>query len=201
MFRQLRLLQLVIILCLPASSWAVGYFEPNISYSQGSYGIKATSTVDDTLSTQGLTLGARFGGVYDYLYLVLDAKATFMNFAKGDSTFFTDDDTSVFISAGAGIGVDWNIPIRTTLTMDLNNSVSPFDVDFSASGYRAIVSYYFNPDFLINFEYQAMDQTANSELSGSTVETEQTLTVISVGISFPFEFTYPQTSWKNKRSN
>ena len=189
---------------MASQAFSKGYFEPNIGYATGSYSHKtsfssgSSTPVDLKFPSSGLTGGLRFGGLYDYLYLLADTKITMMSIDKGNNTILTGENSGFLYTAGAGIGYDWNIPIRTTAIIDFVNQIEAFNSTLTPSGLRLIVSYYWNLDFLINFEYQSATFSQEVTAGSVTQMTDIKFQTFFVNASFPFEFSDPKTSWKRK---
>ena len=175
-----------IILILLIASWtqlasAKTIFEPGISFGMGSGEIEGVP--DSSAEATVATFGFRYGITRRYIHVT----------GIVEGTFFKGEDTDAEFSGygGLGIGYEWNIPLRTYLLLGAYD----FDTDLMGTGVE--VAYFFNQSFWIGARYVDF----KSELSANNISAELKLSTISLIVSFPFEFNYPdhwfrKTDWE-----
>ena len=161
------------------------YFEPVVGYGTGSY--KNSSGGGTTDSVVSPSVGFKFGYFVRYVYLVADARYTIINAKESVA-----EGSPALTSYGVGIGWDWNLPIRTFFGLDINSSMTVQDSKISGSGKRFALGYYLSLNALLSLEI--VSHKLSDDNSGIDVTATQTL----ITFSFPIEFVYPQTSWKDK---
>lgn len=164
------------------------YFEPIVGYGKGSTSLSATT--DGSYSTYtSPSVGFKFGYFVDYVYVVTDFRYSIVNLS-GLPAGSSQAQTNI----GIGLGWDWNIPIRTFLGLDLRVSSNVFGTTLSGGGSRYAIGYYLNMDTLLSLEF------IRAALGGDagSLEIDASYTTTLVTLSFPIEFLYPQTKWKDK---
>ncbi|MCB0355760.1 MAG: hypothetical protein KDD40_02075 [Bdellovibrionales bacterium] len=162
------------------------YFEPVAGYGKGTSDLN-TAKANTYISP---SVGFKFGYFVRYVYLVGDIRYSVLNITEESS-----DSSPGVTSYGIGVGWDWNIPIRTFIGFDLKASTSINGNSFSGSGQRIGIGYYLSLNTLLSIEF--VSQKMTFETSSSTeIDFNNSQTLLT--FSFPVEFMYPQTSWKDK---
>ena len=176
------------ILLISNSVFASMYFEPVVGYGFGSSKISTTSTssADAYLSP---SVGFKFGYFVKYVYVVTDFRYSILNIKESPS-----ESSPALTNMGLGIGWDWNIPIRTFIGIDFRASTTISDNSLSGSAQRFALGYYLDLDTLLSLEFISSKMSA--DVSGTDIEFTYSQTMVT--FSFPIEFMYPQTSWKDK---
>ena len=193
--QQLKLLiTLILVFGWISSAQAELYFEPYIGYGYGT--IKENSTTSGSTSNTydsstiiWPSLSAKFGFFYDYIYLVADGRYSVIHTKEQ-----TTESSIPLVNMGVGIGIDFNIPIRLFYILDTSANITVNDRATKATGSRLSIGYYINLEALISVEM--MNATASIENGSTTIESKISGALLTV--SFPFEFLYPRTSWKEK---
>ncbi len=177
-----------------ASSLSLGslYFEPIVGYGKGSANTTVLSGGTTASSNEvyvSPSLGFKFGYFAEYVYLALDARYSMVNFMGGSS-----NSSPALTNMGLSLGWDWNLPIRTFFGFDFRADSNIYKARTTGVGQRIGIGYYLNLKTLVslefvNFKTSGTAGTADIEVGGS-------YTLLT--FSFPIEFTYPETSWKDK---
>ncbi len=179
----MRLLFISLFCLFSSLAQAEMFFEPTVGYGNGSYTAGSGSTSLDYSTFVGPSVGAKFGVFYDYLYLVADIQYSLVN-----AKTLTVGSSIPIYQAGFGIGIDLNIPIRLFYSMDTNSRVMAAGGSIAASGSRMSIGYYLDFNIIVGLQL--------SSVSGDGDDASFNMKMIT--FSFPLEFIYPQTSWKEK---
>ncbi len=174
-------------------SWAGTIFEPSVSLGSASGSI---STVASDLSGQNANFsataanfGARYGITRRYVHVTAIIEGTLWKSDQDSGVEFTP-------FGGLGIGWEWNIPIRTYFLV----GAFEFDTDFASGGVE--LSYFFSDSMWLGLRYLNMKSKLDPITIGTTdVDVEASMNLISLVLSFPFEFNYPdhwfrKTEWE-----
>jgi hypothetical protein len=164
---------LILILICPQLLLARTIFEPNVSLNGGALDrtVNGVGTVKaDYTSLQG---GLRYGITREYIHVTVLAEGYYLNTSSDQLT----TDAKFKTNLGIGVGYEWNIPIRTYITLGF-----PFS--------SAEVSYYYSEKMTIGLRYtQLKVEVGSSKLDVNT---------FGVAVSFPIEFDYPNYWWRKK---
>lgn len=179
----MKILLVLPILFFTQTSFAKTIFEPTLSLGSatGAATVK-TELLGSTTADGGGSLasfGFRYGITRDYIHLtgILEG----MYFLPGDS----DMKANFTGFVGLGLGWEWNIPIRTYLI----TGAIEFDTDYMASGVE--LSYFISEKMWLGVRYLQYKAGVSSNISGASVEADVQANFVSVILSYPFEFNYP----------
>lgn len=177
-----------IILLVSSLSQASMYFEPTVGYGKGSAKVSTSSELSaDTYVSP--SVGFKFGYFVDYVYLVADVRYSIINVME-----LPTSSSQTHTNIGVGVAWDWNLPIRTYLALDLNTNANIEGSNLRGSGTRFGLGYYLSLNTLLSVEFVSTKFTGETEV----VDVEATYSTTMITFSFPIEFIYPQTSWKDK---
>lgn len=172
-------------------------FEPSVSLGSGSGDVSGTianTAVSGSTSALVGNFGFRYGITRRYIHVTAMLEGAML--AGGDTT------EAVFTGMlGLGIGYEWNIPLRTYLFAGAYD----FDTDFVGGGIE--VAYMVSESMWLgiraaSFKTEAKQGIETTPGTTQTVNNAQfDLTTISLVVTFPFEFNYPdhwfrKTDWE-----
>lgn len=194
----LKTLLLYVFLFAAAPAYASMFFEPLVGYGKGTlkYSEVQGSTIEDEASPPvylSPIVGARFGYFVDYVYITADVRYGIFN-VQDASTNSSPYITTMAIS----LGWDWNLPIRTYFNFDIRSEFDYGSVNYSGSGQRFGIGYYLNLDTLLSVEFASASASYEYTSNNVTYNRDINYNYTMLVLSFPIEFIYPQTSWKNK---
>ncbi|OFZ19437.1 MAG: hypothetical protein A2Z20_05165 [Bdellovibrionales bacterium RBG_16_40_8] len=158
------------------------FFEPNIGVSW------AEAKVDDSNKTSnsvGPSGGFLFGSRYDWVYLYLNATAS----------FFTSTDTSNSFYQylyGIGFGWDLNIPVRMLFGIERGIVGGSGSDSLKGNGFRGSLSFPLGKSYFLDLQYHYIDYSesiVNEDVKASVAQ-------YLLSLSFPIEFFYPEKSWR-----
>ncbi len=191
----MRLILIVTTVFFTHFAFGKTIFEPSLSVGIGSgeASISEGALAGQSASGDGTvaSFGFRYGITRRYIHLT----------GIVEGTVFTGDniDPEFIGFGGIGIGYEWNIPLRTYFIA----GAWDFDTDFVGTGFE--LSYLWSDSFwigvrYINFKTELVNEFTSGAVS-STVAAEIDLSTVSVVVSFPFEFNYPdhwfrKTDWE-----
>ncbi len=165
------------LLLFPSFSFAKTIFEPALGLTTGAFkGEIPANTITpagETVSVNytSLAFGARYGITRRYIHVTGVVEGHLINMGSDA----TDGSTDLQMNYGVGIGYEWNIPLRTYLTVGL-----PFS--------SVEVSYYFSETFLVGLRYNRLKM----EFGGVNLN----VNTFGVAVNFPIEFDYPNHWWR-----
>lgn len=168
------------------------YFEPVVGYGLGTAKTTVQSTTTSSSNETAYispSIGFKFGYHVDYVYVILDARYSIINIADasiGASPSMTN--------LGVAVGWDWNLPIRTFIGFDIKADSLILGERTTGTGQRLGIGYYLNLNTLMSLEFVTFKTTG----SAGSVDLEMTSSYSLLTFSFPLDFTYPETSWKDK---
>ncbi len=186
----MKLIMIILISSLTQLAHSKTIFEPGLSLGTGVgqitvEGLSAAQTpeVQETLGT----FGFRYGITRRYIHVTGILEGTF--FSAGDLA------TQFLPFGGIGIGYEWNIPIRTYLIAGAYD----FDTDYIGTGVE--LSYFLNESFWIGVRYIKYASEVSRDLGPTEVVADIEVNTVSLTVSFPFEFNYPdhwfrKTDWQ-----
>ncbi len=180
------------IILFSQSIFASMYFEPIVGYGNGTANITVESTSTTTTSSKSFiapAIGFKFGYFVKYVYLVMDARYSLQSLGEA-----TTGSTAPLTNLGVAIGWDWDIPIRTFFGMDTKADTTINGTSAPGTGSRIGLGYYINLETLVSLEFVTSKSTTTIGTSDVSASYSHTM----VTFSFPFEFIYPETSWKDK---
>ncbi len=168
---------LVFLFFVPNFSFAKTIFEPSLGLTTGQFkgsfpGSSSLQASDISVDYTTMSIGARYGITRRYIHVtgILEG-----NLIKMGNDAGLDSNMDLQMNYGIGIGYEWNIPLRTYVT-----------IGFPFSGVE--LSYYYSETFLIGLKYNRMKmEFAGVDLNVNT---------FGVAVNFPIEFSYPNHWWR-----
>ncbi len=172
---------------LSSPAFADIYFEPNFGLGMGSANVSST-TVNQSESFTAPALGARTGVFYDYVFVGLDLKVSYLA--------LQNDTASSMYTGGLGVGFNSDyFPLRVFFSLDLLNNAKIQNSNLSAFGFRGGVGYFITESIVFNFEYQTVKFSGTNQTGGALTSN---LNMFSANISFPLTFKSPDTPWRER---
>ncbi len=186
----MKLILILLISSLTQLAHSKTIFEPGLTLGMGSgeakvEGFSASQNPkgDGTVAS----FGFRYGITRRYIHVT----------GLIEGTIFAGEDVDAqFLGfGGIGIGYEWNIPIRTYLIAGAYD----FDTDFIGTGVE--LAYFVNESFWIGVRYINFSTELTQEFGSTEISAELDLNTVSLTVSFPFEFSYPdhwfrKTDWQ-----
>lgn len=176
---------LVFLIFFIASSvgHTIALIEPSLSLGQASGDSIANST-NQTLegSATVANFGLRYGVARKYVHLTGIFEGNFIQSDGQDMQFVP--------MAGVGLGWEWNLPLRTYIIM------AAYGLTDDQAGMGAELSYEFSKNFWVGLRFMQVRGVVREVRNNAEVDATLKLDNIALTMSFPFEFNYPETWFK-----
>ncbi len=183
----MRLILIFLIAFWTHQSFAKTIIEPSISLGYGTGEV----TIPGFASAEGTGTVASFGFRYGITRRYIHVTGLI------EGTMFTGEDIDAEIKGFGGIGVgwEWNIPLRTYFIAGAYD----FDTDFIGAGVE--LAYLISDKFWVGLRYIDFNSEITQTTNGADLSAEVKLSTVSLVVSFPFEFNYPdywfrKTDWQ-----
>jgi hypothetical protein len=194
---------LIILLSLSVDIvFAKTIFEPSISLGSGSGSVSRTDSVLAGQSGDGQgfvgSVGFRYGITRRYIHVTGILEGHFVTGGSADTgtpTSTIESDSALVGYAGLGIGYEWNIPLRTYVML----GAYEFDTDLFALGLE--LSYSISDSMWLGLRYSNLQANVQGSFTNVPDTARIDYNAISVTMSFPIEFNYPdhwfrKTDWQ-----
>ena len=164
------------------------YAEPDVAFSTGtvkSSGNVSGTDVDLSLGVSGFTPGLYLGWRAEYMHVMLGAHYSVLKVEEVGGTSNASD-------YGIGFGWEWNLPGMTTIMaqkMEFQNE----DESVSGFGIRFGLSLFLGPNVKLNAAYTSF-RSVEEDL-------KYAVSMVSAGISIPFDIPYPDEWWRGRRAS
>lgn len=169
------------------------YAEPAVGFTTGTFklsGDVSGVSLDISEGVTGITPGLYTGWRSEYMHVFLGGNYGVLKSAGTDTT-----DSAVIqqLDYGIGFGWEWNWPGMTTVMLNKVKWTSDAEgsTSLDAVGFRLGLALFLSKNFKLNVNYASF----NTEKD----EIKYTVSEFTAGISIPFDISYPNEWWRDRR--
>lgn len=202
----MKIIYFLLPLFVSQGAWATTIFEPSVSLGSGGGSItttNATTSTNTNASVQTFTgaVGFKYGIAREYMHVTGILEGHFVGGTEGNASSTTGSTTTSVASAtqsnflgfgGFGFGYEWNIPLRTYFIV----GAFDFDTDFLSGGVE--LSYYISDSTWLGLRFINQKSQIVQRIGTTDTQAEMSLNRVSLTLSFPIEFSYPNHWFRKK---